>query len=187
MLIFTPTMLGNYQINLSIEDISEKIVGNELFYYKSIPETTKVAIIQTKEQVPPKEENISYVTSKPNKKNNTIDHIEKPISKNTPKKKKYPPSSKRKKKTTLPKMNSYEYAIQISAWPSLEEARRHQLLLIEEGFDAFTQRYYLKKKEEIWYRVRVGNFSDKKRALEIKQQIELLTGISTWLDILTIK
>jgi cell division septation protein DedD len=80
-----------------------------------------------------------------------------------------------------------EYAIQISAWPSLEEARKHQLELMEEGFDAYTQRYYLHKKDEVWYRVRVGNYFNKQKALKVKKQIESFTGITTWLDIVSTK
>jgi len=65
----------------------------------------------------------------------------------------------------------------------LEEARKHQLDLIEEGFDAYTQRYYLQEKDEVWYRVRVGNFLTSAEAMRIKNQIETLTGITAWLDI----
>ena len=80
-----------------------------------------------------------------------------------------------------------EYAIQISAWPSIEEAHQEQLILLDEGFDAYTQRYYWNTKDEIWYRVRVGNFSDLKTAKNIKIQIEALTGIPAWMDIILIK
>ena len=77
--------------------------------------------------------------------------------------------------------------MQISSWPSLEEAREHQLELIELGFDAYTQRFYSKNNDAIWYRVRMGKFLTKKRALKIKTQVEDATGIITWLDILSSK
>ena len=80
-----------------------------------------------------------------------------------------------------------EYAIQISAWPSLEEARKHQLELIDKGFDAYTQRFYYQKRDKVWYRVRVGNILDKKKALKVKKRIESFTGIKTWLDIVSTK
>ena len=70
---------------------------------------------------------------------------------------------------------------------TLEEARKHQLELISIGFDAYTERYFLKEKDELWYRVRVGNFSNKNEAIAIKKQIESLTGINVWLNIVSKK
>ena len=80
-----------------------------------------------------------------------------------------------------------EYAIQISAWPSLEEARKHQLELIDKGFDAYTQRFYYQKRDKVWYRVRIGNFLNRNKALKVKKRIESSTGITTWLDIVSTK
>ena len=65
------------------------------------------------------------------------------------------------------------------------EARTRQLDLIDNGFDAYTQRYYLKIKDELWYRVRVGNFSNKNEAIKIKKQLESLMGIKVWMDIVS--
>ena len=96
-------------------------------------------------------------------------------------------SSKHREKSPKLKIAHAEYAIQIAAWPSLEEARIHQLELIDAGFDAYTQRFFLQKKDEVWYRVRIGNFDNRNRALVVKKQIESLKGITTWLDILSSK
>ena len=53
MLIFTPETVGNYEVNLSIEDISEEVVREEIFYFKAIPETTEVAIVEPEQQIQP--------------------------------------------------------------------------------------------------------------------------------------
>ena len=53
MLLFTPKTAGNYEVNLSIEDISEEVVAKELFYFKAIPETTEVAIVESKKGTAP--------------------------------------------------------------------------------------------------------------------------------------
>ena len=39
MLIFTPETVGNYEVNLSIEDISEEVVAEAIFYFKAKLET----------------------------------------------------------------------------------------------------------------------------------------------------
>ena len=76
------------------------------------------------------------------------------------------------------------YTIQVAAWPSLELARIDQLKLIEEGLDAYIQRYYRNKRDEVWYRVRIGNFTNKNKAQKIQDQIESITHAKTWLDII---
>ena len=73
----------------------------------------------------------------------------------------------------------------MAAWPSLELARIDQLKLIEEGLDAYIQRHYRNKRDEIWYRVRIGNFTNKNKAQKIQDQIESITHAKTWLDIIS--
>ena len=189
MLIFTPKIIGNYEVSLSIEDISEEIVEQHTFLYIAIPETSEVVITELKDT---ETKNIS-------KKHITInEEIKKdlPLSNKKPKKKSK--KKPKKKKERLSKKNSNkkntsnfksntEHILQISAWPTLEEARKHQLELISIGFDAYTERYFLKEKDELWYRVRVGNFSNKNEAIAIKKQIESLTGINVWLNIVSKK
>ena len=44
MLIFSPKLEGDYQIHLSIADISDEVIAEEIFYYRAIAETIEVAI-----------------------------------------------------------------------------------------------------------------------------------------------
>ena len=88
------------------------------------------------------------------------------------------------KKQSVSKTENIHYTIQIAAWPSLEQARIDQLKLIEEGIDAYIQRNYRKKNDKVWYRVRIGNFSNKIKAQEMQEQIESITGVKSWLDVI---
>ena len=94
--------------------------------------------------------------------------------------------SKTNKKQNKKSTNSYSvhYTIQVAAWPSLEDARLDQLKLIEEGMDAYIQRHYRIEDDQIWYRVRIGNFKNKEDASIIQKQIESITHAKTWLDVL---
>ena len=94
----------------------------------------------------------------------------------TSKTKKYLEKSKKK--------GNVHFTIQVAAWPSLEQARSDQLQLIEEGIDAYIQRYYIEDKDNVWYRVRVGNFKNKEKAIAIQLIIESITGEKSWLDII---
>ncbi len=165
MLIFSPEIVGDYKIHLSITDISHKIISEEIFYFRAIAETLEVAIAESKP-----EKNIPTQSSVVKKSTNEI--IKPPI---------YPPKQKKK---SASKTENVHYTIQVAAWPSLEQARINQLKLIEEGVDAYIQRNYRKEKDEVWYRVRIGTFSDKIKAQEMQEQIESITGIKTWIDVI---
>ena len=175
MLIFTPKIIGNYDVKLTIEDISEEIIAKQNYYFIAMPETTELAIIKPNKEILSK----STIPSKSNTSKEKK-YEKKKINQSISKSKK-----KQNKKTLITNFSNTKYALQISAWPSLEDARKHQLKLIENGFDAYTQRYYWKIKDELWYRVRVGNFSNKNEAIKIKKQLESLMGIKVWMDIVS--
>ena len=180
ILIFTPKIVGNYEVNLTIEDISDEVVSEEIFYFKAVPETLEVSITEYDEAA--QQSILANITNnKPALTTSTQSQI-KPKKKENSKKQVIRKSPPKKSKLT-----HAVYAIQIYALPSLEEARKFQLELIDEGFDAYTQRYYIQIKDEIWYRVRVGNFTNKNKAIKVKKQIESITGITTWLDIVSTK
>ena len=154
MLIFTPEIEGYYEVALTIEDISNEIVEKQIFYYVAIPETSEVAILNSKITEEPTITKNSNKVINGEKTKTKIKNKEKQLSnskktkinsKKKPKKKKDRLAKKKTKKTTNNKMDikDIEYVLQISAWPSLEEARRHQLELIDLGFDVYTQRYYI--------------------------------------------
>ena len=170
MLIFSPKLEGDYQIHLSITDISDEVIAEEMFYYRAIAETIEVAIAK-----PSPEEDITKQIStvkKPKKKTRAKTNIIQ--------------QSKTRKKQNKISTNIYNvhYTIQVAAWPSLEHARLDQLKLIEEGMDAYIQRHYRNEDDQVWYRVRIGNFKSKENASIVQKQIESITHAETWLDIL---
>ena len=50
MLIFTPKKIGTYKVSLSIEDIAGETVAKEIFLFKAIQGTTKVALLNSEEK-----------------------------------------------------------------------------------------------------------------------------------------
>ena len=53
MLIFTPETVGYYEVNLSIADISEEVVSEEIFYFKAIPERKEVSLVEPEKEIQP--------------------------------------------------------------------------------------------------------------------------------------
>jgi len=170
MLIFSPKLEGNYQIHLSITDISDEVIAQEMFYYRAIAETIEVAIAKPI----PEEDTAKQILT-----------IQKPKNKTKAKTKNIQQSKTNKKQTKIStNSNNVHYTIQVAAWPSLEHARLDQLKLIEEGMDAYIQRHYRNEDDQVWYRVRIGNFKSKENASIVQKQIESITHAETWLDIL---
>ena len=170
MLIFSPKVEGDYQIHLSITDISDEVIAEQMFYYRAIAETIEVAIAK-----PSLEEDIAK----------QILTVQKPKKKTTAKTKNIQQSKTTKRQNNkLKNDNNINYTIQVAAWPSLELARLDQLKLIEEGMDAYIQRHYRNEDDQVWYRVRIGNFKSKEHASSVQKQIESIIHAKTWLDIL---
>jgi len=75
------------------------------------------------------------------------------------------------------------YTIQVSSWPSLDEAQIASRELQEKyGVDSYIQRAFFKDKDEIYYRLRVGNFQESKDAETYAKEIREMTQIDVWVD-----
>ena len=74
------------------------------------------------------------------------------------------------------------YTIQVASWPKYEQAREDQLKLNNLGYDAYLEQYYIKSKDQTWWRVRVGHFTDKTKAEIIKEALSKIKGPGLWID-----
>ena len=74
MLIFSPIVEGNYQIHLSITDISDEVVDEEMFFYRAVAETLEMAIVvQPKPEIKTQKQTaVAKITKKENKPTNKI-------------------------------------------------------------------------------------------------------------------
>tara|TARA_Y100000590_G_scaffold458590_1_gene613630 strand:+ start:972 stop:1538 length:567 start_codon:yes stop_codon:yes gene_type:complete len=77
---------------------------------------------------------------------------------------------------------SKRYTIQIIADPSIEIAKRYQSDLRDKGFDAYIESLYRDNKQ--WWRVRVGNFSNKEKGELVKKALLDLGYDDPWLTII---
>ncbi len=75
------------------------------------------------------------------------------------------------------------FTIQVSSWPSLDEAQSaSQELLDKYGIDSYIQRAFFKDKDEIYYRLRVGNFQESSDAEAYAKEIQDMTSLPVWVD-----
>jgi len=75
------------------------------------------------------------------------------------------------------------YTIQVSSWPSLDEAQAaSQELLDKFGIESYIQRAFFKDKDEIYYRLRIGNFPEEDAAKAYAKEIQNMTNLPVWVD-----
>ncbi len=75
------------------------------------------------------------------------------------------------------------FTIQVSSWPSLEEAQvASNELLGNFGIDSYIQRAFFKDTDEIYYRLRVGSFPESTAAEAYAKEIQAMTSLPVWVD-----
>ncbi|MCF6238969.1 MAG: SPOR domain-containing protein, partial [Candidatus Marinimicrobia bacterium] len=75
------------------------------------------------------------------------------------------------------------FTIQVSSWSSLDEAREaSQELQDMYGIESYIQRAFFKDKDEIYYRLRIGNFNDPAAAQSYAKEIQAMTSLPVWVD-----
>ena len=80
------------------------------------------------------------------------------------------------------KIKTSSYTIQIASWPTIDRARLHQEELQALGYDSYIEEFYIKKKNQTWWRVRVGHFIDKNKAETVKKELNKILKTELWID-----
>ena len=70
------------------------------------------------------------------------------------------PTSKKYRSGVVPG----HFTIQVSSWKTAKQAQLILQQFLDEGYDAYIQRVFLEDREEVWWRVRVGDFSSVEEA-----------------------
>ena len=132
-MLITPYSTGNYDINLTIENLNNTNLYQESFSFYAIP-------------------------------NPDLPILTKPITD--------------RKDTKLTKKIQI-WTIQIISDPSIEKAKKKQAELNEKGFDAYTESIFIESKNQEYWRVRIGNFTNKEQGSKIVKNLNEL-GYETW-------
>ena len=94
---------------------------------------------------------------------------------------------KQNKKTEIAKQTKKQnaYTIQIASWPKMEQAIEHQTNLKNLGYDSYIEEIFVESKNQTWWRVRVGHFTDKSMAESIKIKLSESLDTELWIDFVT--
>ena len=73
------------------------------------------------------------------------------------------------------------YTIQVSSWKTVRQAQAVLQQLADQGYDAYIQRILLEDRNEVWWRVRMGDFTDVDEARKMRDGIAV-TFDGAWVD-----
>ena len=63
------------------------------------------------------------------------------------------------------------YTIQVSSWNTAKKAQKIKQSLDGLGYDSYIQRVWLEDRNEVWWRVRLGDFTDVEEARRVKDKL----------------
>lgn len=73
------------------------------------------------------------------------------------------------------------YTIQVSSWKTAKQAQEVLQQLADQGYDAYIQRVLLEDRNKVWWRVRMGDFTDVEEARKMREDIAV-TFHGAWVD-----
>ncbi|MCH7938283.1 MAG: SPOR domain-containing protein [Candidatus Marinimicrobia bacterium] len=73
------------------------------------------------------------------------------------------------------------YTVQVSSWKTAKQAQYIRQSLVNQGYDAYIQRVWLENRQEVWWRVRVGDFKSIQAAKKMRDEL-LPIHTATWVD-----
>ena len=73
------------------------------------------------------------------------------------------------------------YTVQVSSWKTAKQAQSIRQALVTQGYDAYIQRVWLENRQEVWWRVRVGDFESIQSAQKMRAEL-LPTHTAAWVD-----
>ena len=165
--LFTPDRIGNYSLTCSLIDASDKIISSEIFNFKAIAAASppSVAEIRNNEEIMSVSERPKIKSKKlPNGHENSDDTYD------------------TTHQIKLPDFSPGKYSVQISSWKTLKAANSQLNKLVKLGIPSRIDQVYLAKSDNIWYRVRVGNFSTLKDARSAKIVLQDKLNTDLWID-----
>ncbi len=181
---FTADVVGEYAFAVTVVSYEEE-VSDHKFYFTAMEDTSVV---------PREEPTAVAATDKittPEKKPETIVSIRpKPTATTTaapppPKAKPAPAKTVTRAKPARKKYRSDviegHFTIQVSSWKTAKQAQKVLQQVAGTGYDAYIQRVWLEDRNEVWWRVRIGDFTSVEDARTLQKKINAVYP-GAWVD-----
>ncbi len=171
---FTPDVVGDYAFAVTVVSYGEDVADHK-YYFTAMEDTSVMPAeepLAGAPAVPP------AATTEPTPAARTA------VA--PPSKPKPAPSTKATRTRTPAKRPAADvekghYTIQVSSWKTAKQAQKVLQQVTEKGYDTYIQRVWLEDRNEVWWRVRIGDFTSIKAAREMLQEINAIFP-SAWVD-----
>ncbi|UCH09501.1 MAG: SPOR domain-containing protein [Fidelibacterota bacterium] len=176
---FTPDVIGDYAFAVIVISYGEEVSDHE-FYFTAMEDTSVV----------PKEEPIAAAPTTPatatEPETAPARQPEPSAQPAAPKPAKPAPASrvtraKPPEKKYRSDVVKGHFTIQVSSWKTAKQAQKILQQVTDAGYDAYIQRVWLEDRNEVWWRVRIGDFTSVREARALLTEINAVYP-GAWVD-----
>ena len=168
---FTADVEGDYTFSAVVEANAEE-VADYVFRFVAVEDTSIIPRLPAEDMAakqPEVEPMADQAQPKP-EVSKPAATVAKPVSRPArPAVKKKP--SKPAPRKWAPDVVPGHFTIQISSWKTAKQAQKVKLDVEGLGYDVYIQRVWLKDVEQVWWRVRLGDFSDVAEARRVRETL----------------
>ncbi len=180
---FTADVEGEYAFAVSVESYGEDVAEHVMKFHAM--EDTSLVPTQTVATTPAVGTALPAPAVLPPPVPPTSSQIP-AIVPRPPATKKPAPPPRRKKRTASKRAIAKDavpghYTIQVSSWKTAKQAQAIRQSLVGEGYDAYIQRVWLEDRQEVWWRVRVGDFDSLQDAKNMRDALRPAHS-AAWVD-----
>jgi cell division septation protein DedD len=179
---FTPDVVGNYAFAATVISYGEEVSDHE-FYYTAMEDTSVVPREEPQPTAVPRPETpapVKQPASTPG-----TQPTSKPAATTTAQPKPAPAASVTRAKPPEKKYRSDvvkgHFTVQVSSWKTAKQAQNILQQVGDAGYDGYIQRVFLEDLNQVWWRVRIGDFTSIQDAKTVLDEINAIYP-GAWVD-----
>lgn len=180
---FTPDVVGDYAFAVTVVSYGED-VSDHKFYFTAMEDTSVIPREAPRAEAPPTAEPTARPPTAPETAAARPERVTTTAAP-TPKPEPAPPKSVTRAKPPEKKYRSDiikgHFTVQVSSWKTAKQAQKVMQQVTDRGYDAYIQRVWLEDRNEVWWRVRIGDFTSIQAARAMQQEINAVYP-GAWVD-----
>lgn len=174
---FTADVEGDYAFAATVVSYGEE-VSDHKFYFTALEDTSVV----------PREELAAAAAAPEAKPKPPVTARPRPVATTTVPPTKPKPAPAKVVTRAKPAAKIYRsdvieghFTVQVSSWKTAKQAQRVLQQVAETGYDAYIQRVWLEDRNEVWWRVRIGDFTSVEGAKALQKELNAIYP-GVWVD-----
>jgi len=174
---FTPDVVGDYAFAVTVVSYGEEVLDRK-FYFTALEDTSVV----------PREELAAAAAAPEAKPEPPVTARPKPVTVPAGPPTKPKPAPAKVVTRAKPAAKKYRsdvieghFTVQVSSWKTAKQAQKVLHQVAETGYDAYIQRVWLEDRNEVWWRVRIGDFTSVEDARALQKELNAIYP-GVWVD-----